>query len=97
MATTTMDRTAAFAHDSSDSTGVTMPLTLVSANQAVRILDIRGGRKLVQRLYDLGLNPGASVRVIKNDATGPLIVSVKNDGRLALGRGMAHHILVKVD
>ena len=55
---------------------------------------VRGGKKMRSRLHDLGLNPGASVRVIKNDLPGPLIIAVKDDSRLAVGRGMAHHILV---
>lgn len=71
-----------------------IPLTFVSGGTTVKIRAIRGGHRLKQRLYDIGLNQGASVRVIKNDTTGPLILAVKADGRLALGRGMAHHILV---
>jgi ferrous iron transport protein A len=71
-----------------------MPLGLVSGGQCVTIQDIRGGYKLQHRLRDLGLNLGASVRVLKNDAPGPLIIAVKEDSRLALGRGMAFHILV---
>jgi Fe2+ transport system protein FeoA len=44
----------------------------------------------------MGLNIGATIRVLKNDAYGPLIIAVKEDGRLAIGRGMAHHIAVTV-
>ena len=46
------------------------------------------------KLFDLGLTPGADVLVFKNDAPSPLILSVKDDSRLAIGRGMAHKILV---
>ena len=71
-----------------------MPLGLVPGGQSVTIQDIRGGEKLQHRLRDLGLNRGATVRVMKKDAPGPLILAVKEDSRLALGRGMAFHILV---
>jgi ferrous iron transport protein A len=71
-----------------------IPLALVSSDQLVKIVKIQGGRKMKSRLHDLGLNPGADVRIIKNDSPGPLIIAVKEDGRLALGRGMANHILV---
>lgn len=71
-----------------------MPLSLASPGQTVELSEIRGGRRLRQRLADLGLNIGTSVRVIQNDHTGPLILAVKEDARLALGRGMAHHIRV---
>ncbi len=47
-----------------------------------------------QRLVDMGLNQGAMIKVMKNDISGPLILAVKEDGRVALGRRMAHHILV---
>lgn len=74
--------------------GSCMPLALVTPGDTVAIHSFRGGRKLRQRLLDLGLNHGARVRVLKNDMPGPLIVAVKEDGRLALGRGMTQQIFV---
>lgn len=71
-----------------------MPLSMARSGETVVIHEIRGGRTLRQRLLDLGLNTGSAVRVLKNDVCGPLIIAVKEDGRLALGRGMAHQILV---
>jgi ferrous iron transport protein A len=71
-----------------------MPLSLASRGQTVIIRQINGGRSLRQRLIDLGLNQGAEVQILKNEMPHPLIVSVKKDGRLALGRTMTHHILV---
>jgi ferrous iron transport protein A len=71
-----------------------LPLALASSGQNLVISNIRGGRKMRSRLHDLGLNPGADIRVIKNDSPGPLIIAVKGDSRLALGRVMANHILV---
>ncbi len=71
-----------------------MPLSMVSTGQTVIIKDIRGGLRIRRRLLDLGLNHGARVRVVKNQMTGPMIVAVKDDGRLAVGRGMSHHIMV---
>lgn len=71
-----------------------LPLSLVSQGENVVVRQIRGGRELRQRLLDLGLHPGARIRVVKNEQPGPLIIAVKQDGRLALGRGMCHKILV---
>ena len=48
-----------------------------------------------QRLLDLGMNPGARVYILKNEMPSPMIVAVKEDGRLALGRGMTQKIIVK--
>ena len=73
-----------------------MPLSLVSSGKQVKVLQIRGGKKFTARLRDLGLNQNATIRIIKNDLTGPLIIAVKNDGRLAIGRGQAGRILVSI-
>ena len=73
-----------------------MPLTMVSPGERVRMIVIRGGRTVRRRLADLGLTPGTVLRVMQADAYGPLIVAVKNDTRLALGRGMAHKIQVEL-
>ena len=71
-----------------------LPLGLVAPGETVAVHQIRGGRELRQRLFDLGLHPGAHIRVVKNEHLGPLIIAVKRDGRLALGRGMGHKIIV---
>jgi ferrous iron transport protein A len=71
-----------------------LPLTLVAQGDSVLVHEIRGARELRQRLFDLGLHPGALIRVVKNEHSGPLIIAVKQDGRLALGHGMCHKILV---
>jgi len=71
-----------------------MPLTMATPGEDVRLVEIRGGREMKQRLADLGLNLGMTVRVINGEHRGPLIVAVK-DSRLAIGWGMAHRIIVK--
>lgn len=72
-----------------------MPLAMVAPGEEVRLTAIRGGRRMRRRLADLGLNLGLTVRVIQRDGHGPLILAVK-DSRLALGRGMAHKIMVEL-
>ena len=71
-----------------------MPLSMVSSGETVELVQIREGRRLRKRLADLGLNVGLDVRVVQNCFSGPLILAVKEDARLAIGRGMAHQILV---
>jgi len=73
-----------------------MPLSMVAAGESVRLVRIRGGRHVRQRLAELGLTPGTALRVIQSEAFGPLIVAFKDDARLALGRGMAHKIEVEL-
>lgn len=71
-----------------------MPLSMVTPGEPVQLVNIRGGQRIRQRLADLGLTPGTTLRVVQANAWGPLIVAFKNDARLALGRGMAHKIEV---
>lgn len=77
-----------------DSMSPAMPLSMASQGQTVTITQVNGSHVLRQRLLDLGLNLGARVHVVKNEMSGPLILAVKEDGRLALGRGMTQHVLV---
>ena len=72
-----------------------MPLTMVSPGERVRLIDVRGGHGARRRLADLGLTPGTVLQVVQSATGGPLIVAFKNDARLALGRGMAHKIVVE--
>ncbi len=75
--------------------GLILPLVRCKSGQTVVILRTRGGKKLSRRFVDLGLNPGVYLRVIRNDFPGPLILALNDESRLALGKGMARHILVK--
>lgn len=70
------------------------PLSAAPCGHCVRLVAIEGGRTLRKRLAELGLNLGAEVRVVQRHG-GPLILAVKGDTRMALGRGMAHRILVE--
>lgn len=72
-----------------------LPLSLVVPGETVTLTHIQDCARLRQRVADLGLNIGLTVRVVKNDFHGPLILAVKNDARLAIGRGLAHRIRVQ--
>jgi ferrous iron transport protein A len=68
---------------------------MVTPGEDVRLITIQGGRGIRQRLADIGLTPGTVLQVVQSDGWGPLIVAFKNDARLALGRGMAHKMMVE--
>jgi DtxR family Mn-dependent transcriptional regulator len=58
---------------------------------------IRGGHKILQRLFDMGLTPGTEVTVVKSAPFhGPLEILVRGS-RLALGRGMIETIFVQAE
>jgi DtxR family Mn-dependent transcriptional regulator len=60
-----------------------------------RILDIRGGRAVKQRLYDLGLTTGTEITLLdKSPFTGPILLLVRGSS-LAIGRGIAAKIIVR--
>jgi Fe2+ transport system protein FeoA len=69
------------------------PLAMVGPGQAVKLVKVVAGRVLCRRLAEMGLTPGVQLEVLQ-DQGGPLLLAVR-DSRLALGRGMAHKILVE--
>lgn len=72
----------------------TYPLTFASRGETVMLSEIRAGNRVRQRLAELGLTLGMEVRIVQGDLNGPVILAVKNDTRLAIGRGMAQKIVV---
>jgi Fe2+ transport system protein FeoA len=73
----------------------TMPLCMAMAGEVVELVRIQECPRLRKRLADLGLNTGMCVRVIRSSSGGPMILAVKDDSRLGIGRGIANKITVK--
>lgn len=71
-----------------------MPLSQVASGQTVQLVCLCECKRLRKRLADLGLTTGQPVRVVQNHFAGPLILAVREDARLAIGRGMARQIQV---
>jgi Fe2+ transport system protein FeoA len=67
---------------------------MVSSGETVELVRICECPRLRRRLATLGLNVGLPVRVVQNHFSGPLIVAIKDDARLAIGRSMAGKIEV---
>jgi len=74
--------------------GKIMPLTVAPPGKEVTMITVYGGKSIRMRLHSFGLIPGVRLRVLNNNRTGPLMVAVM-DSRVALGRGMAHKIMVE--
>ncbi len=70
-----------------------IPLSMAAIGQTVRLININAGKRLTHRLTELGMTPGTEMTILQ-DAGGPLLLSVR-DSRVALGRGMAHKMLVR--
>ena len=70
-----------------------VPLSLVRPGTAVTVVGIRGGHGLTRRLSAMCLVPGAQIEIVRVQFGGPLVVRVMG-GKIMLGRGMTHRILV---
>jgi len=68
-----------------------MMLSQLGTGETARIMAIAGGRGLRQKLFLRGLFEGKAVRVVSN--YGPVTVEVERS-TIAIGRGMAHKIIV---
>ncbi len=69
------------------------PLSTVQRGETVQVVRIEAGRRLSQRLVELGLTPGVVIQTVHVNG-GPILIAVRG-ARLAIGRGMAEKILVK--
>jgi len=72
-----------------------MPITSLKPHKKAKISFIRGGRKVIQRLADLGLTPGTSVSLERAAPfKGPVEIVVRGSS-LAVGRGIAEKIFIE--
>jgi Fe2+ transport system protein FeoA len=71
-----------------------IPLSSVRTGQKVRLAGIYAGAGLKSRLAAMGMVPNTEIFVVSNGSPGPFVVAVKGC-RIALGRGMAHKVMVR--
>ena len=72
-----------------------MPLSMAKSGEMVVIRDMAGGKNIRTRLASMGLRLGDTLEIINNNGQGRLIVG-HGSTRLALGRGVAHKIMVSL-
>jgi len=76
---------------------VMVSLTNIKAGSKVRVVRIRGGLGIRQRLSCLGIHPGDIIVLQKSGfMRGPVLVNIHGN-QVALGRGVAAKILVEVE
>lgn len=77
--------------------GSVLPLCLVKAGKRAVVDRVYEGQRFRKRLADLGLATGMELHVLRASyGSGPMIVAIRNDARLALGWGMANKIHVRL-
>ena len=69
-------------------------LSGVESGEVVTVAAIRAGWGLQRRLNDMGLIPGAVIRVVSSGQPGQVVLEVRGS-RLALGQGVAAKIFVR--
>jgi ferrous iron transport protein A len=74
-----------------------MPTTLekILENSKARVVDIRGGPGVRQRLSQMGIHPGDRITILRYGALrGPILIEI-HGSQVALGRGIAAKIVVE--
>jgi len=71
-----------------------MPLTALKPGQRAVVVSLTGGRGVRHRLAAMGLTVGSEVESLISRGRGPIVVGVRQT-RLALGRGIAGHVVVE--
>jgi Fe2+ transport system protein FeoA len=68
-------------------------LSVVKTGEKARLVRVEAGRGLNSRLASLGFVPGEEITVVSNGHPGPFVILIKRV-KMALGRGVAHKIMV---
>ena len=71
-----------------------VPLSMISTDEKVKIVDIQGGKHLHHRLISMGINIGETIEVVSNNFQGPFLIKTNNT-RIGIGHGITHKIMVK--
>ena len=80
-----------------------IPLPFAHENRVLKIIEVKAGRGLTRKLAEMGLLPGAYIKVVRSTGNGPLIVELHPSSssckscswRLALSFGIAMKIFVE--
>ena len=68
-------------------------LDILKPNESGRIKEVLACDSARKRLYELGLNKGSEVKMMKNDF-GPVILYLSGH-KLALGRSLANKVIIE--
>ena len=74
-----------------------MPMTLdqIFEKSKAKVINIRGGAGIRQRLSQMGIHPGDTITILRYGVLrGPILVEI-HGSQVALGRGIASKIIVE--
>jgi len=76
--------------------GKQIPLKQMNAGQGGTVVQIQGGRSMINRLSALGIRPGQRVTMVSSMLMrGPVTIQV-GTAQVAIGFGMANRIIVEL-
>jgi ferrous iron transport protein A len=77
--------------------GNQIPLVLMQTGQTGRVVQIQGGRGLINRLNALGIRPGKKITKIGSMfMRGPVTIQIDST-QAAIGFGMAKRVIIELD
>ncbi len=68
------------------------PLSTAPQRQPLTVVKVAAGKRATHRLTEMGLTPGVEVKIVQDNG-GPILLAVRGS-RLAIGRCLAHKVLV---
>ena len=72
----------------------TLTLSDTKVGKIYKLVGFEACQELKEKIYSMGLNSGARLKIIGNSGHGPVGLEVRQT-RLGIGRGMSRKILVK--
>jgi len=75
--------------------GHAFPLALAGLGETLKIIGVKAGKGLNQKLMELGVPVGSVVNVVQRGHGGAAVVS-RGSVRIALGAGMAQKVMVSI-
>jgi len=73
-------------------------LSLLEEGNTGVVHDFKGGEKFRKKLDSLGIRKDKRIKKISDMVLkGPITIQIENSSRVAIGRGMAEKIIVRID
>lgn len=72
-----------------------MSLVELKAGEEAEIIELKGGHGFQSRLRALGLAEGEMIKKLSRVGWGGPVIVLVNRAQIAIGRGMAHRIMVR--
>ncbi len=75
-----------------------LSLSLLKEGESGYIYDFKGGEKFRKKLDSLGIRKDKKIKKVSDMVLkGPITIQVENSSRIAIGRGMADKIRVRIE